>query len=59
MSIVSDYSSPAAKEALKRQRLASSVTSVMISILILVLVGLIMALILLPGFWVETPTLVT
>ena len=59
MSIVSDYSSPVAKEALRRQRIASSLTSILISILILVLIGLVMALILLPGFFFETPTLVS
>jgi hypothetical protein len=59
MSIVSDYSSPAAKEALRRQRIASSLTSILISILVVVLVGLIMALILLPGLLFEHQTLVT
>ncbi len=51
MSIVSDYSSPVAKEALRRQRIASSLTSILISILIVVLIGLVMALILLVDWW--------
>ena len=59
MSIVSDYTTPEAKDALRRQRRIASISSVFAAILVVVLIGLVMALIFLPGSFFESPTIVT
>lgn len=51
--------SPEALEKLKRQRRASSISSLIIAVLVIALVGLLLGLILLPQLVVETPVLVT
>ena len=59
MSIVSNYASPEAKDALRRQRRSASLSSILIAILTVVLIGLCLALIFLPGYYFETETIVT
>ncbi|MCP5111738.1 MAG: hypothetical protein GY953_12985, partial [bacterium] len=50
---------PEAEDRLRAQKRNSTISSVLISILILVLGGLILAFILLPSLFVESPTIVT
>lgn len=59
MSIVSNYTSDEAKEALHRQRRNATISSVVIALLVIVLIGLVMALIFLPSLFLESPTIVT
>ena len=59
MSIVSDYATPEAKAALQRQRRNATLSSIAIAVLSVLLLALILALILLPGIFFETPTIVT
>ena len=59
MSIVSSYASDTAEAALKRQRRTATVSSLIISVLVVVLLGLILALILLPGLFTESATIVS
>lgn len=59
MGIVSNYASPEAKDALRRQRRNASLSSVLIAILVVVLLGMTLALIFLPGYFVETASIVT
>jgi hypothetical protein len=48
MSIVSNYTTPDAELALKRQRRVATATSLVISVLVVILVGVLLALVLLP-----------
>ena len=59
MSIVSSYASDTAEAALKRQRRTATVSSLIISVLVVVRLGLILALILLPGLFTESATIVS
>ena len=58
MSIVTSYTSPEAADALKRQRRNSTIFSIIVSLLVLVVIGLIMAFILLPGFFIEAKSII-
>ena len=58
MSIVSNYATPEAEQALKRQRRLASVTSLVIAMLIVVQVVVVLALFLLPVFRIESTPVV-
>lgn len=58
MSIVSNYVSEEAAQALKRQQRVATASSIFVSVLVLVLIALVMALILLPAFRTTSPTIV-
>jgi len=58
MSIVTEYTSSEAGSALRRQRTTSTILSVVISLLVVVLIGLVLFLVLIPGWFVETKTIV-
>ena len=59
MSIVSNYTSEEANVALTRQRRNATISSLIIAVLVIVMIGLIMALIFLPSFFLQSPTIVT
>lgn len=59
MSIVTNYASPEAEEALRRQRKTATFTSVIVSVLVVVLLGLILTLFLLPSLVISNSALVT
>lgn len=59
MSVVSQYTSDEAAKALKRQNKQSTLLSLAIAVLLVVLFGLLLFLVMIPGWFVETKTIVT